>query len=666
MRKIILTLAVAFAFLSAKAQNSDPILMKIGDNVVTKSEFEYIYFKNNSANTLDKKNLDEYVELFKKFKMKVLEAQALGLDTLPSFKREYSGYRAQIVEPYLVDKELEEQLAREQYQRLLEDVELSIISVHLPRPEVNLSTQQSQSDVFADTLTAYKQILEIEKRLKKEDFAKVARDIENGSDEKMSVFNGWLTGQMVVLQLEKAMYSLPVGKFSAPIRTSYGYHIIKVLARRPAVGKVQVAHILKKFPEKATAAEQENSYKQILEFAERIKDGEDFAKIAQQNSDDKGSARNGGMLNPFGVNRMVPEFEKAAFALKNAGDISEPIKTQFGWHIIKLIDKKPIAPYEELREDILKTFKRDERATAGRKVLAEKAKKEYGYTFYDANFNEVLEHAKKTAYTDSVFLEDAEKFHKPLFRIGDKTVLQNKFIYYVYGKSDNIFESAPEQTMKQITPFIEQEIVAYEDANLEKKYPELGNLLQEYHDGILLFNISNEMVWDKAVKDREGLSAFFKKNADNYTFSTPHFKGRVFYCKDKKIASQVQKAIKKMPADSISSYLRTKINVDSLLVTSEVGLWKKGEKAEIDKFGFKDKKANFEPKKEFPFPFVQGKVLTKPESYTDVRGAVTSDYQEFLEQEWVKSLFEKYNVEINSAVLKEVELDSKAHFKNRD
>jgi len=311
----------------------------------------------------------------------------------------------------------------------------------------------------------------------------------------------------------------------------------------------------------------------------------------------------------------------------------------------------------------LKSFKNDERGTAGRRILAEKAKKEYGYTFYDANFNEVLEFAKRSAYTDSVFLEGAENFQKPLFKIGDKIVLQNRFIYFVYGKSDNFLQSAPDETMKQLNPFIEQEIVAYEDTNLEKKYPELKNLLQEYHDGILLFNISNEMVWDRAVKDREGLEVFFKQNADNYAFSAQHFKGRIFYSKDKKIAAQVQKAIKKMPADSVASYLRTKINVDTLLVTSEVGLWKKGEHKAIDKFGFKDKAADFTPSKEFPFVFVNGKVIAKPENYTDVRGAVTSDYQEFLEQEWVKSLLQKYKVEVNSAVLKEVELDSKAHFK---
>jgi peptidyl-prolyl cis-trans isomerase SurA len=653
MRKFFITALMALAFLGAKAQNSAPIFMKIGDNVVTKSEFEYIYFKNNSANTLDRKNLDEYVELFKKFKLKVVEAQALGLDTLPAFKKEFNGYRSQLVEPYLIDKDLEEKLCREQYQRLTEDVELSVISARLPR---NASA--------ADTLAVYNRMLEIAKRLKKEDFAKVASETsEDNAAKETGGYVGWLTGQMAVYELEKIMYELPVGKISEPVRTSYGYHIIKVLGRRPAAGKVQVAHILKKFADNIAVEEQENVHKQILEIYDSIKAGKDFAQLAQKFSDDKQSARNGGVLQPFGVNRMVSEFEKAAFGLKNAGDISEPIKTKFGWHIIKLIDKKAVAPYEELRDGILKSFKNDERGNAGRKILAEKAKKEYGFTFYQENYNEILQYAEKYQYTDTAFVVHAANLQKPILKIGEKSVPQKQFVYYVFEKSDNELESAEEQMLKNINGFVEKEILAYEDANLEKKYPELKNLLQEYYDGILLFNISNEMVWDKAVKDREGLEKYFKENADNYTFSEPSFKGRVFYCKDKKTAAKVQKAVKKLPADSIASYLKTKINVDSVLVESQGGLWKKGDNKAIDKLGFKDKNADFTPSKTQPYVFVIGKTIAKPETYTDVRGAVTSDYQNFLEQEWMQSLFEKYKIEINPLILKEIELDSKTHFK---
>ncbi|MDR2684888.1 MAG: peptidylprolyl isomerase [Prevotellaceae bacterium] len=652
-KALIFTIGLTFAVFGAKAQNSDPVLMKVGNQTVTKSEFEYIYFKNNSANSLDRKSLEEYIELFKRFKLKVVEAEYLGLDTLLSFKREFSGYRAQLTEPYLSDTAIEERLCKEAYKHLTEDVEISHILLQLPREATP-----------KDTLEVYNRALEICSRLKKEDFAKVADEIsEDQSVKRNHGYIGWLTGQMVAYPLEKAMYELPVGKISTPIRVPYGYHIIKVLSKRTAAGKVNAAHIMKKFPENATAEQQQQTYEEIIEISKKLTK-DNFAETAKQISDDKGSARNGGNLDWFGLNKMVPEFETAAFALKNNGDISDPVKTQFGWHIIMLIDKKGIGTYDELKHEILKQFKYDERANAGRKAMAQKAKKDYGYKFYQPAFDEILAYAKKCANTDTVFLSEAAKFQKPLLQIGKKTVPQEKYIYYVYSKANSEIESATEHVLTKINDFIDEEAIAYKDSQLEKENPELKNLLKEYHDGILLFNISNEMVWDKAVKDKAGLEDFFKKNIQKYAWDTPHFKGRIFYCKDKKIAKQIEKAVKKLPADSISPYLAKKINNDSVLVDSQYGLWKKGDNKAIDKYAFKNKNADFTPLAKYPYVFTLGKVLDKlPESYVDVRGAVTSDYQNFLEEEWVKSLFTKYPIEINQSVLREVEADSKTHFK---
>ncbi|MDR1544809.1 MAG: peptidylprolyl isomerase [Prevotellaceae bacterium] len=654
IRHLVLAFGAAFAVFGAKAQNSDPVLMKIGNQTVTKSEFEYIYFKNNSANSLDKKNLDEYVELFKKFKLKVIEAEALGLDTLPSFKREFNGYRSQLTEPYLSDTSVEEKLAEEAYNRLSQDIEISHILLQLPREATP-----------ADTLAAYNKALEICKRLQKEDFAKVADETsQDPSVTRNHGYIGWLTGQMVAYQLEKAMYEVPVSKISAPVRVPYGYHIIKILNKRPAVGKVDVAHIMKKFPENATPEQQQQVYNEIVEI-EKTLTKDNFAEKAKQFSDDKGSARNGGDLGFFGLNRMVPEFEKEAFALKEKGEISKPVKTQFGWHILMLIDKKGIGTFDELKPEILKQFKNDERKNAGRKALAQKVKKEYGYEFYQPAFDEIFSYAQKYVNTDTVFLSGSTKFQKPLFKIGAKTVPQEKYIYYVYTKAKSEIDSAPEDVLAKINDFIDEELIAYEDSQLEKKYPDLKNLLQEYHDGILLFNISNEKVWDKAVRDKEGLQEYFEQNKKNYVWNIPHFKGRVFFCTDKNTAKEVEKTVKKLPVDSVASYLAKRVNKDSVLVDSQYGLWKKGDNKAIDKYGFKDKKADFTPNEKFPYVFILGKVLDKmPENYTDVRGAVTSDYQNFLEDEWLKLLFEKYPIDINQSVLREVEADGKTVLKN--
>jgi peptidyl-prolyl cis-trans isomerase SurA len=644
IKQLILVFGLTFAVFGAKAQNSDPVLMKVGNQNVTKSEFEYIYFKNNAANNLDRKSLDEYVELFKKFKLKVVEAENLGLDTLQSFKREFNGYRSQLAAPYLSDNSIEEKLAEEAYERLKQDVEIMYIFLQLPRD----ATPQ-------DTLDVYNRALDLCKKLKKEDFAKTAKEVSASQN-----FLSWVTGQIgLPYALEKAVYDLPVGTLSAPVMVSYGYYIVKILNKRPAVGKVDAAHIMKRFPENATQEQMQQVYNEIVEISKTLTK-DNFAEKAKQLSDDKGTARNGGDLGFFGVGKMVSEFENAAFALKNSGDISAPVKTQFGWHIIMLKDKKGIASFDEIKPEIIKQFKNDERANAGAKAMAQKVKKEYGYEFFQPAFDEVLEYAKKCVNTDTVFLSEVAKFQKPLFKIGNKNISQEKFIYYVYVKTNNEIESAPAQVAARLNSFIEEEAIAYEDSQLENKYPDLKNLLQEYHDGILLFNISNEMVWDKAVRDKEGLEEYFKENIKNYAWETPHFKGRVFYCKDKNIAKQVEKAVKKLPSDSIASYLAKTINKDSVLIDSQYGLWKKGDNKAVDKLAFKDKTAEFTPNEKFPYAFVLGKVLpTLPESYTDVRGAVTSDYQNYLEDEWVKYLFEKYQIDIYQSVLREVEADSK-------
>ena len=642
MRRIVFSLSISLCFLSLKAQS--PVLMTVGDAVVTKADFEYLFFKNNIDGKINTQTLDEYMNLYKKFKLKVVEAEALGYDSMVSFKREFNAYRSQIAEPYLKDKKAEEALVQEAYEHLLQDVDLSSILVKLP--------QDATPD---DTLNAYNKALNIVKRLKKEDFGKVAAETSDDYNAKTNKGNvGWLTGQMVTYPLEKAMYSLPVGQVSQPIRTSYGYHIIKINNRRPAVGKVLAAHILKKFPENATKAQIETARLQIYNLYDSLKKGDDFATLAKKYSDDKTSAQNGGTLQWFGVGRMIPEFEKEAFALKNTNDISEPFQTQFGYHIIKLLDKKPVGSYEDLKPAILKSFSYDGRANAAKNAMVEKLKKEYGYTFDNNAYNEILNYAKKFSAPDSSFAAGAKVFKKPLFLINNQPVTQEKFIKYVYNKSNNVLDNALQATIELKDDFIGDEIISYEDSQLERKYPAFKYLLEEYHDGILLFNISNDSVWEKASNDKAGLERYFRENVNNYAWGIPHYKGFIFYCKDKKIAQKTQKAIKKLPQDSIISYIKN-INKDSLIIDFQYGLWTKGENQVIDNLGFGDKLVKFTPTQKYPHVFVFGKILKNlPDSYTDVRGAVTTDYQNYLEQEWVKYLEKKYPVKINQKVYNEV------------
>jgi peptidyl-prolyl cis-trans isomerase SurA len=429
------------------------------------------------------------------------------------------------------------------------------------------------------------------------------------------------------------------------------------------VGKVRVAHILKKFPENASATDKEKVHQQILQLYSQVKEGKDFGKLANDNSDDKTSAQNGGTLQTFGVGRMVPEFEKASFEIKNQGDVSLPVKTDFGWHIIKLIEKIPVAPYEQTKTDIVNFFKTDEqRANIGKTSFIEKLKREYGYTINKKAYDELIQYAQHYEVTDTNFAKNISHLNSQLFKIGDKTVAQSQFIEYVYARSNGEFDDAVKAIINNFEPFINQEIINYETIRLEDKYPEYGNLLKEYHDGILLFNISSEKVWDKATKDKEGLEKFFKENINQYAWKEPHYKGRIFFCKDKKTEKTIKKAIKKMPADSISTYLYKTFNKDSVVVDCQTGLWKKGENVIVDKLAFNVSEAKFTPTEKYPYVFVSGNVLEKfPESPQDVKGSLITDYQDYLEREWIKELRQKYKVQINQSVLKQVEMDINKH-----
>ena len=644
MRSQILSLALLVLFGSVSAFASDPVLMKINGKPVYKSEFEYIYNKNNSNNSLDKKTLDEYVDLFVNFKLKVEEAKAQGLDTTQSFINELAGYRSQLTRPYLTDSKVDEQILREAYERMKEDVEVSHILVRIP-----------QGATPADTLGAWKKINSALKRLDKEDFAKVAKEIsEDQSAEENGGYIGWVTAFRTVYPFETVAFNTPVGKISAPVRTAFGYHIIKVHNRRKSQGEILVSHIMR-FTAEGDEVKNKSAKQKTDSLYQRVLAGDDFGKLASEFSEDRGSATRNGELPWFGSGRMIPEFENAAFALKNIGDVSAPIQSAFGWHIIKLLDRKGLAGFETVKADIERNVKRDERANMGQKAFVDRLRNEYGYAVNTANVNEFSKLLENKTLADSVFQLEAAKLNKPLFTFAGKEFTQSDFAAYLKKNVYSDKTIASEVIEQKLDAFTEKEILAYEDSQLENKYEDFRFLINEYHDGILLFEVSNNEVWEKASKDTEGLARYFNEHKADYRWEKPHFKGRVISCKDKATLKAAKAIVKRSHNDSIDKYLRTRLNDSIQYVKVEKGLFAQGENKAVDKFGFKDKKAKFEPTKEYPYVFVVGKNLkNNPEDYSDVRGLVTADYQEYLEKEWIAALRSKFPVEIDQNVLKTV------------
>ena len=665
-------LLIAFFALSGclVAQNgNDPVLMIIKGTPIYKSEFEYLYNKNNTQNTLDKKSLSEYLVLFENFKMKVLEAEAMGMDTTRAFLEELSGYRHQLTPVYLTDTATQNRLVKEAYDRLKEDVDVSHILIRV-----------APNATPADTLTAYNKIVSIRERITKapqtipgkcgfftklfgkckpttiapENFNEVAKkESEDPSAAENRGHLGFITGFMTIYPFESVAYNTPVGQVSAPVRTPYGYHIIKVEGRRPSRGKLQVAHIMK-FAQKGSSDSLINRMKVVIDsLYNEVKNGADFGSVARKSSDDRSSAANGGILPWFGSGNMVREFEDAAFALKK-GEVSQPVLSPYGWHIIKLIDNKQLESLPEKKAEIERRLQRDERANIITQSFVDKLKAKYQFKNNDAALEPFYQLAEKYSLKDSAFVKATELMTGTMATYSDQTLTQCDFAYFLNRYPNSQQTNKKALIDEKYQQFVNTVLVNYKDEQLEKEHPEFGNLMREYHDGILLFNISNAKVWDKATRDTKGLEAFFRANRKNYTWAEPRFKGLVIYCKNEATHTKVLELIAKAPKDSVGYYLASKLNKDTVYVAKiEKGLYVRGDNKAVDKFEFKT--GDFVPAKAYPVVFTYGKMLKNgPESYADVMGVLTSDYQAYLEDQWMKELRRKYPVIVDQKVLKTI------------
>lgn len=645
MKKLFLiSLFCSVSFiLNAQAPAVDPVLLKIENENITRAEFEKVYKKNNSKDAaFDRKSLQEYLDLFINYKLKVKEAEEMKLDTSEAFVTELSGYRKQLAQPYLTDREVSDHLIKEAYSRLQSDVRAAHILIKV-----------AADALPKDTLEAYNKAIKARERLVKgADFAVVAREV---SDDPSAKDNGGDLGYFTALQMvypfESAAYTTRPGDISMPVRTNFGYHIIKVLDKRPAQGEVQVAHIMVKLPKPYTPEDSINAATKINEIYTKLKAGESFKELAQKYSDDQGSARNEGVLPWFGTGRMVPEFEKASFELNNKGDFSKPFQTSYGFHIVRLVDKRGLPSFEEKQADLKAQIARDSRADVSKKSFVERIKKEYNFKEYAAAKDELIRSVDSTLLNGTWKAEAAVKADKPLFTIGDKTYTQKDFASHL--QSNQI--SKPNYTPQMIAnasynQFVEDKIIAYEETMLDKKYPDFRSLMQEYRDGILLFDLTDQKVWSKAVKDSTGLKEFYEKNKNNYMW-THRVDAVIYVASTPEVAANARKLLKKK--GMTREELLKQINNDSQLnLTIREGKYAKGENDVIDEIAWQ-KGLSKDVNKDGSVIFVDViEVLpAQPKKLEECRGLVTSDYQSLLEKQWIENLKMRYTVEVNQEVL---------------
>ena len=587
MKKTFLSIVLMGASLLGFAQE-DKVLMTINGEPIMASEFLYIYEKNNQETSLEKKSMEEYLDLFINFKLKVTEAIAQGVDTTQEFKDELKGYRAQATPKYLQDNDAIDSLVLLSYNRMANIRKASHIAVQCPMDadSATLAAATAKINELRQRVTVGLP-KEVKKGRKKitvqevEDFAEVAMTYSDDPAAKQNKGElGWIQPFRYVYPLEDAVYNTPVGEITEVFRSPFGLHIAKVEGER-AFEEAHAAHIMKMTPagdaQRLAAAQEAMDSIYLL----ATQDTADFAALAQSNSEDRGSAVRGGDLGWFGRGAMVQPFEDITFGL-NEGEISKPFQTRFGIHISKLYGKRGIQPLDSMRSQLLRQIQRDQRMLIANESFIAKTRAEYNLP---------------------ADMSDAD-------------------------------------------------VKAYADARLEEKYPELRNLVREYHDGILLFDVSLREVWDKANKDHEGLTAFFKANKKQYTWDEPRYKGWLIYAKTD-LAAKAAKQIVKGASDKakVDSILNERVNLDSVTyVKVEYGLWTAGKNAAVDVYGFKDKTATYTASEEYPVVVAVGKVLKRPEEYNDDRGKIVTDYQDYLEKLWIASLREKYPVVINEEV----------------
>ncbi|MEJ7645994.1 MAG: peptidylprolyl isomerase [Chryseolinea sp.] len=605
-------------------------IFSVGGNAVTTDEFIYLYRKNhqNRPDEFTEAKIDEYLKLFIDFKLKVREAVQRGMDTTAAFKKEYNSYRAELRKPYLPDNSLTDSLVKMTYERMSEELRASHLLVALkPDPTP------------ADTVEAYRKAVVIRDRiLATGDFAKEAMQ---NSDDPSSKTNrgdlGYFTALQMVYPFENTAYAAKVKDVSQPVRTRFGYHLIQVTDRRPSRGEVEVSHIMIRI---RSEQDNETARNTIFNVYEQLQGGVAWSEACKQYSEDPATKDQGGKLRPFGAGGMgaVPEFEKAAFELQKVGDVSDPVKTQYGWHIIRLEKKIPLPTLEALSVTLKARVARDERTSLSKQALQEKLRRRFNY-----NENESA-YARIVSLADSSLLKGQWKAPsgtpQQLFSLGEKVITDKDFFAYIKTNSRQQ-SGAPTKYMEQLyNNFVEFNIMELVEEGIVKETPTYSYLLKEYYEGILLFEIMEKEVWNKASNDSTGQHAFYQANQAKYQ-TGERAKAVVYEAASREAITALEALVKVGDERKIQEYI---IESKGKL---EAGYFKKEEKEVFGKINWAKGVYPAENKGIYYLAWIKDILPAGTMSFEEARPAIISDYQADMEKKWLEQLKKKYSVKVN-------------------
>ncbi|MBA09877.1 MAG: peptidylprolyl isomerase [Flavobacteriaceae bacterium] len=616
--------------------SNDDVLFSVGDEPILAQEFIRVYNKNlEIVQDESQKDIDAYLNLFVNYKLKLQEAKSLGLDKKPSYLKELKGYQKQLSKKYLTESNVTEALIKEAYDRMSYEIKAQHILVRIEEYE-------------KDTTAYYKKILNFKERFFKQGFESVKTSVHNGNTVFVEDL-GYFSSFKMVYDFESAAYNTGVGEISDPFRTQYGYHVVKVLDKRKSQGEVTVGHIMISLNENDSLAKAEV---RINELYKMLQQGQKFESLAQQFSEDKSSAKMGGKLKSFKTGQLASaEFEKVAFSLQNNGDISIPFKTSYGWHIVKLYNKTPLASYEQLKSDLEQQVKRDSRSKLISSAMSKKLRQNYKVPEAAVVLPNFLDFFDEEFFKNTWTLSESFEGSKQFIVIGNKQLVYSDFYNYLNNSKRGlkVRQSVTDFVTTQYENFVNSEVLKYHEENLEFVNVDFANILNEYREGLLLFDLMEDKVWNAVKSDTAALHAFYESNKKDYL--NPEKVKAILVTSPKK--EFIKKAKKLLIENKTVEEIKQQINTSDQNILVTTGMLSKNTNIIPEDFLMKIGLSDiYKWNKAYHIVMVTEVLPESIKTFEDAKGLVISDYQIIYEKNWMEVLSKKYKVSVNKEVLK--------------
>jgi peptidyl-prolyl cis-trans isomerase SurA len=653
IRQLFFSLLLTLNFIGNAQNVKKEVLFTIDDKPYYTDEFSRVYNKNlDLVKDESQKDLTQYLELFIGYKLKIAKANKLGLQNGDAYKTELASYRTQLSKNYLSDSKVTKELVEEGYQRSLKEVKASHILLMV---DENASPE--------DTLKAYNKIIDIRNRvLKGEDFGKLAVEFSQDPSAKDNKGDlGYFSAFRMVYAFESAAFKTPVGKVSNPVRTRFGYHLIKVDDVRDNRGEVTVAHIMLLNPKDDKAEDKEANKKKIDDIYQKLQQGESFESLAKQFSDDKSSSSKGGVLARFGSGQLSSEeFENTAFSLTKEKPLSAPFQTRFGWHIVKLIEKHPVRTLDEMKVELENKVSKDDRSRLITNSLNDKLRKKYAVKRDDKLYAALVKTVTNDYYENKWDVPaDTKAFDKKLFAVNEKNITGTSFLIYLKTQQKAGLTLKPIGKLADsfYQKYVDEQLTSYYTDNLEKEFPDFSNVMDEYRDGLLLFDLMEKEIWDRSKTDTLGLKNFYESQKNLYQWKT-RLDVVIASSTDQDIIKKAQKLLKqKVAPEKIKEQLNTK---DKVTVMTNVGVFEEGNDALPKNLKQVEGLSEIMKDGDYYFVVMVNKILPAgAKTLEECKGKVINDYQQYLEQNWVAELKKEFTIKTFPEVFERVKKELK-------